>query len=129
MRSRFLRGLRVARRSFSALAAILLILPLLLSAMPRPAQATADYIAAPTGYSTCSTISMGQTAQKPTPQSPCESCMPGTMCPGFSAVTPTFLSLLAPPRILAGILAQQAQPLQTEFIAAIRAARGPPSLA
>jgi hypothetical protein len=51
------------------------------------------------------------------------------MCPGFSAVTPTFLSLLAPPRILAGILAQQAQPLQTEFIAAIRAARGPPSLA
>jgi hypothetical protein len=70
MRSRFLRELRVARRSFSALAAILLILPLLLSAMPRPAQATADYVAALTGYSICSTISMGQPAQKPTPQSP-----------------------------------------------------------
>ena len=129
MRSRVMRELRVARRSFAALAAILLVLPLLLGTLPRPAQATADYIAGLTGYSICSSIGMGQPEQKPTSQSPCESCMPGAMCPGFAAVPPVFLSLLAPPRMLAGILAPQAQPLQTEFIAAVRAARGPPSLA
>lgn len=129
MRSRFLRELRVARRSFAALAAILLVLPLLLSTLPRPAQTTADYVAALTGYSICSTIGTSEPAQKSAPQSPCENCMPGTMCPGYAAVTPTFLSLLAPPRILAGILEPQAQPLQTEFIAAVRAARGPPFLA
>lgn len=129
MRSRFLRELRIARGSFAALAAILLVLPLMLGALPRPAQATADYVASLTGYSICSSIGMGQPAQKPIQQSPCESCMPGAMCPGLASTLPVFLSLLAPPRILAGILESQAQPLQTGFIAAVHAARGPPSLA
>lgn len=125
----FFRELRAARRSFAALAGILLVLPLLLAALPRPSAARADYVASLTGYSICSSIGVGQPSQDPVQQTPCESCMPGAMCPGFASASPVFLSLLAPPLVLAGIMEPRAQPLQTGFITAAHAARGPPSLA
>jgi hypothetical protein len=123
----FLSELRFARRRFSVLALLLLVLPILFSLVPRPNQATADYIAGITGYTLCSPLGEATQSGREIPQNPCQNCVNGVQCPVSAALVPHIIEMLNPERIVSGTLRTAARPLQYQIIAAINAARGPPA--